>query len=152
MNFDLMFRLKPGVRPVQSSFGLGLRYLNFKLFRSISTDIETQMLGIGGFWHTAPQKIVDDIFNIVPFFRYPKWMEVSFYYYPLLLGPEQIGFSFSWQARGRMFFSKRWFLDASFNVNAISFKKSKIAGVTQGADDFNIGTAHGTIGVGFFFY
>lgn len=150
-NFDILFRLKSGVRPVQSSFGLGVRYLDFKLYRSISSNIETRMLGIGAFWQTAPQKIIDDIFNVVPFFRYPKWLEVSCYYYPLLLGPEQIGFSFSWQARGRMFFRKRWFLDASFNVNAISFKKSKISGVTNGADAFNIGTAHGTIGLGFFF-
>lgn len=151
VNFDLMYRLKPGVRPVQSSFGLGLRYLQFKLFRSISADIETQLIGIGGFWHTAPQKIIDDIFNIVPFFRYPKWMEISFYYYPLLIGPEQLGLSFSWQARGRMFISKSWFLDASFNVNAVSFKKPKISGVTAGADEFAIGTAHGTIGIGCFF-
>ena len=78
-------------------------------------------------------------------------MEISFYYYPLLLGPEKLGFSFSWQARGRMFFSKRWFLDASFNVNAIQFQKAKVRGVTSGADDFGIGTAHGTIGLGFFF-
>ncbi len=151
VNFDLMYRFQPGVRPVQSSFGLGLRYLQFKLFRSISADIETQLLGIGGFWHTAPQKIIDDIFNIVPFFRYPKWMEISFYYYPLLIGPEQLGLSFSWQARGRMFISKSWFLDASFNVNAVSFKKPKISGVTAGADEFAIGTAHGTIGIGCFF-
>lgn len=150
-NFDLMFRLSPGVRPVQSSFGIGVRYLDFKLYRSISSDVHTKMLGIGAFWQTAPQKIIDDIFNIVPFFRYPKWLEVSFYYYPMLIGPEQIGFSFSWQTRGRMFFSKRWFLDASFNVNAISFTKPKISGVSQGADSFAIGTAHGTIGLGFFF-
>ena len=150
-NFDLLYRFSPGVRPVQSSFGAGVRFLNFKLFRSISSDLETRFLGIGAFWHTAPQKIIDDIFNIVPFFRYPKWMEISFFYYPLLLGNEQLGFSFSWQARGKMFFSKQWFLDASFNTNFISFKRAKISGVTPGFDSFNIGTAHGTIGVGYLF-
>lgn len=151
INFDILYRFSPGVRPVQSSFGLGIRYLNFQLFRSVSTDIQTEFIGIGGFWHTAPQKIIDDIFNIVPFFRYPKWMEISLFYYPLLLGSEQIGFSFSWQARGKMFFAKQWYLDASFNVNNISFKKSKISGVTAGADSFGIATAHGTIGVGYLF-
>ena len=151
INADLYYRLSQGVRPVQSSFGLGLRYLDFKLFRSQSEDIQTRFLGLGAFWHTAPQKIIDDIFNIVPFFRYPKWMEISFFYYPLLLGPEQIGLSFSWQARGKLFFSRQWYLDASFNVNSISFKKSKISGVTAGADSFGIATAHGTIGVGYLF-
>ena len=148
---DLLFRFSKGVRPVQSSFGAGLRFLNFKLFRSINADIETKYLGVGAFWHTAPQKIVDDIFNIVPFFRYPKWMEISMFYYPLLIGDEELGFSFSWQARGKLFFAKQWYLDASFNVNSISFKKSKISGVTQGADSFGIATAHGTIGIGYLF-
>jgi hypothetical protein len=151
INVELMFRLTPGVRPVQSSFGLGLRYLSFQLYRSQGEDIQNGFVGIGAFWHTAPQKIIDDIFNIVPFFRYPKWMEVSLYYYPFIIGPDQIGFSFSWQARGRLFFSKRWFLDASFNVNAISFERAKISGQTAGADSFTIGTAHGTIGLGAFF-
>ncbi len=151
ITFDVLYRFNAGVRPVQSSFGLGIRYLNFTLFRSKSEDINTQLLGIGAFWHTAPQKIVDDIFNIVPFFRYPKWMEISFFYYPLLIGTEKVGFSFSWQARGKMFFAKNWFLDASFNVNNIAFTKAKLAGVTLGADTFSIGTAHGTLGVGYNF-
>ncbi len=150
-NFDVLYRLSKGVRPVQSSFGLGLRYLNFNLFRTINDNIQTRFLGVGGFWHTAPQKIVDDIFNIVPFFRYPKWMEISLFYYPLLLGPEQLGFSFSWQAKGKLFFAKQWYLEASFNVNSISFKKEKVTGVTIGADSFGITTAHGTIGIGYLF-
>ncbi len=151
INLDLLYRFSPGVKPVQSSFGAGLRYMRFKLFRSISSDIESELLGVGTFWHTAPQKIVDDIFNVVPFFRYPKWMELSFFYYPLIIGGETAGFSFSWQARGQMYFAKNWFLDASFNVNNIAFKRTKLEGVTVGADSFGIGTAHGTIGVGYLF-
>lgn len=147
IHFDLLFRLTPGVRPVQSTFGIGLRYLNFTLFRSTNPDLQTQMLGIGGFWQTAPQKIVDDIFNIVPFFRYPKWMELSFFYYPLLIGNQQLGFSFSWQVRGKMFFSKRWYIDTSFNVNSVSFAVREQTTVNR----FGLGTAHGTIGLGYLF-
>jgi hypothetical protein len=152
INFDLLYRFTQGVRPVQSSFGMGLRYLDFTLFRSRGDDINSRLLGIGAFWQTAPQKIIDDIFNVVPFFRYPKWMELSFFYYPMILGPEELGFSFSWQARGRLFFSKRWFLDASFNVNAIQFTKSRQSvGPNPAADEVALGTAHGTVGVGCFF-
>jgi hypothetical protein len=151
INFDLLYRFSPGVRPVQSSFGVGLRYMHFKLFRSLNEDVEAGLLGVGSFWHTAPQKIVDDVFNVVPFFRYPKWMELSFFYYPLIVGGQSAGFSFSWQARGQMFFARNWYLDASFNVNVISFEREKLSGVTLGADAFGIGTAHGTIGVGYQF-
>jgi len=151
INIDLLYRFSPGVKPVQSSFGAGLRYMRFKLFRSINSDIEAELLGVGTFWHTAPQKIVDDIFNVVPFFRYPKWMELSFFYYPVIIGGETAGFAFSWQARGQMFFAKNWFLDASFNVNNFAFKRTKLEGVTLGADSFGIGTAHGTVGLGYLF-
>ncbi len=148
IHMDLLYRLNQGVRPVQSSFGLGLRYQNFTLFRSVSNDIKTQLLGVGAFWHTAPQKIVDDIFNIIPLFRYPKWMEVSFFYYPLTFSDVQLGLSFSWQLKGKMFFSKSWYLEAAFNVNSVSFKQETTIGTT---DQFGIATAHGTIGLGYLF-
>ncbi|MCB0377259.1 MAG: hypothetical protein KDD33_02085 [Bdellovibrionales bacterium] len=142
-NFDLHYRLSPGVRPVQRSFGASLRVLNYSLFRSISTDMNPLFIGIGGFWHTAPQKIIDDIFNIVPIFRYPKWMEISAYFYPMVLGDYSLGFSFSWTARGRMFFAKDWYLDASLNINSIQF--------AQRFDKFTVSTAHGSIGLGYLF-
>lgn len=148
INFDVLYRLSPGVRPVQSSFGLGLRYLNFTLYRSISSDIQTQLLGIGGFWQTAPQKLIDDIFNIVPLFRYPKWMELSMYYYPLSMSDVQLGFSFSWKAHGKIFFARNWYFDASFSVNNIAFRRVNSIGRT---DAFNIATANGTLGLGYLF-
>ncbi len=148
IHLDLLYRLNQGVRPVQSSFGLGLRYQNFTLFRSVSPDIQTQLLGIGGFWHTAPQKIVDDIFNIIPLFRYPKWMEVSFFYYPFSFSDVSLGFSFSWQLKGKMFFAKSWYLEAAFNVNSVSFTQPTSIGTT---DQFGIATAHGTVGLGYLF-
>jgi hypothetical protein len=147
INADILYRLSPGVRPVQSSFGLGLRYLNFTVFQSTRNDIVARLLGVGGFWHTAPQKLVDDIFNIVPFFRYPKWMEVSFFYYPLILSGQQLGLSFSWQLRGKMFFAKNWYLETSFNVNAVSFNQV----VNNRSEKLALGTAHGTIGLGYLF-
>lgn len=150
IDVDILFRLKPGVRPVQSSFGVGLRYLNLTMFRSIETDISAQLLGIGGFWHTAPQKIIDDIFNIIPFFRYPKWMELYFYYYPVGLGTQIEGPSFSWQAKGKMFFSTHWFLEASFNVNYVDFLRKSDVRLT-GFERRKLGTAHGTIGLGYLF-
>lgn len=148
INFDILYRLSPGVRPVQSTFGLGVRYLNFTLYRSVSSDIQTQFLGIGGFWQTAPQKLIDDIFNVVPLFRYPKWMELSLFYYPISMSDVQLGFSFSWKAHGKMFFAKNWYFDASFNVNNISFRRQNSIGRT---DAFNIATASGTLGVGYLF-
>lgn len=148
INLDLMMRFHKGVRPVQSSFGLGVRYLSFKLFRSVSSDIQTSMLGVGAFWHTAPQKIVDDVFNIIPFFRYPKWMELSFYMYPAALDDVELGLSFSWQAKGKLYIFKSLFLEASFNVNSVSFKKENSSGRLE---SFGIATAHGTVGLGYQF-
>lgn len=144
IHFEIMYRFSPGIRPVQSSFGLSLRYLRYQLFRSISSDLTPRFLGVGAFWHTAPQKIVDDVFNIVPLFRYPKWMELSAFYYPMIFGDFNLGFSWSYHAKGRMFFARSWFLDASFNVMDMNFE------VVNNVKP-RISTAHGTIGIGMLF-
>ena len=148
-HFDLMFRFKPGVRPIQSSFGLGLRYFGLDLIRSLNPDVHTKLLGVGFFWHTAPQKIIDDFFNMIPLSRYPKWVEMSAYYYPLLIGSEKLGMALSWHLKGKMFFAQSWFLDASIYINSIFFEKSGEDGQTT--DQFALSTAHGTLGIGVLF-
>lgn len=149
INLDIMYRLTPGVRPVEQSFGLALRYLRYQLFRSRSQDLTPRFLGVGALWHLAPQKLVDDVFNIVPFFRYPKWMELSVFYYPLVFGSFEAGFSWSYHAKGRLHFSRDWYFEASINVMAINFKF-----ITD--DPFEeispqVSTIHGTLGFGWMF-
>ncbi|MCJ8277981.1 MAG: hypothetical protein HRT44_13635, partial [Bdellovibrionales bacterium] len=144
INFDVMYRFSPGIRPVQSSFGVALRYLRYTLFRSINQDLVPGFLGVGGFWHTAPQKIVDDAFNIVPIFRYPKWMELSAFYYPVIVGEYGLGFSWSYHAKGRLYFSQDWYFEATINVMDISFE-------SIGDTSPRVSTVHGTLGFGWMF-
>ena len=149
IHFDIMYRLTPGIRPVEQSFGINLRYLRYQLFRSRSQNLTPRFIGVGGFWHLGPQKIVDDVFNIVPFFRYPKWMELSAYYYPLVFGSFEAGFSWSYHAKGRLYFSKDWYFEASINVMDINFKFVTDNPFDQIAP--RISTIHGTLGFGWMF-
>ena len=143
-NIDIMGRFTRGVRPVQSTFGAALRYLVPTVDRTTRSTLSPQMLGLGVFWHTAPQKIIDDFFNIAPFFRYPKWMEISLYVYPVTFADVSLGLAFSYHARGRLLFAQNWFFDASINVNSVTFQKA-------GDSKVSISTAHGTLGFGYSF-
>ena len=149
-NIDIMARFNKGVRPVQSTFGAALRYFVPAMNLSTNVDMTPHLLGMGVFWHTAPQKVVDDIFNIVPFFRYPKWMEISLYLYPMTMTPNfSLGLAFSYHARGRLYFSQNWYFDASFNVTSVAFRRGTAGGVK--AFDLTVSTAHGTVGFGYSF-
>ena len=153
-HIEVLGRFKAGVRPVESSFGAGLRVMNAQFPRSggqVGRDstLNMNLIGVGIFWHTAPQKVVDDFFNFAPFFRYPKWMELALFYYPVTVtSGYQIGYAISYNARGRLLFAKNWFFDASINVNSIQFTAAINA---NDINKLNISTAHGTIGFGYAF-
>lgn len=142
--FDLMARFTRGVRPVQSSFGAIVRY-NIPEFIRANDTLSPHLLGFGLFWHTAPVRLVDEFFNAVPFFRYPKWMELSIVYYPITFDSAfTSNFALSYDARGRIFFTPQWFMDASASVTIFSFTK-------EGDIDAAVATAQGTLGIGYQF-
>lgn len=141
---DLMGRFSKGVRPVKSSFGAMIRY-NIPTFVRPTENTSPHLLGVGLFWHTAPFRIVDEILNVAPFFRYPKWLELSAVYYPVSLsGNFNLGFALSYDARGRIFFAPQWFLSASTSATLISFEKTNDIRAS-------VGTLQGTIGIGYQF-
>jgi len=126
---DLMFRFSPGVRPVQSSFGVGARYFDLNILGGTRGDVDPTLYGLGLFWHTAPLGVVDATVNVIPFFDQPKWMEISAYYYPVANGEDfSLRFAYSVHVRGRLMFSKKWFLDANLNYHALGFSKSRFSG------------------------
>ena len=146
-NFELMGRFSSGVRPLQRSFGAGLRYLQVSIDGEGSnfSSFDVNMLGAGIFWHTAPLRLMDDIVNLVPFFKYPKWMEISAYYYPMNFSDNiNLGAAFSFHARGRLFFSQSWFFDAAINGTHVSFEKvNEVEG--------DLAFIEGTLGIGYNF-
>jgi len=141
---DLMFRFSPGVRPQRRSWGAGLRYFNLGILGGQRGDIDPSLFGVGLFWHTAPIGVIDATVNAVPFFNHPKWVEISAYYYPVSTTEEfSLEAAFSLQARGRLMFARKWFLDTSINYHYVSFRKERFGGTAS--------VVEGSIGMGYNF-
>jgi len=141
---DIMYRFTPGVRPLSRSWGMGLRYFDIGLLGGQRGDIDPTLYGVGLFWHTAPIGALDAAVNAIPFFKCPKWMEISAYYYPFTTteGFDLVA-ALSVQARGRLMFSKRGFLDAGINYHYLNFKREFFAGSST--------IVEGSLGLGFNF-
>lgn len=165
MSFDIMMRLYQGVRPVESSLGLAARYLKAKINTTYRTPFEPSLIGLGMFWHAAPPGWVDDLLDLYGLFDYPKWMEVSAFYYPDKSdatvddekhsnGGSNVSGAWSAHARGRLLFSKSFFFDASINMMSMSLMR-------PGLDTRNIpyprdssisnSVIYGTFGIGWMF-
>ena len=71
-------------------------------------------------------------------------MELSVFYYPLIVGDFNLGFSWSYHAKGRLYFSKDWYFEATINVMDISFE-------AVGDTKPRVSTVHGTLGFGWMF-
>jgi len=141
---DLMARFTSGVRPLKSSFGVKARYFQFSMLGGELGDIDPALFGAGLFWHTAPQGLVDAAVSSVPFFRKPKWMELSLIVYPFTSSADyQIAMAYSFHARGRLLFSRSWFLDGALNFHQVSVERER----------FNAGVSfvEGSVGLGYSF-
>src|SRR5690606_18005378 len=87
-NFDLKYRFSPGIWGRDPSVGILLSGQNVKFnFKRSGQDFEATapMVGGGMFWARSMPKIIDDFFNLVPFMRYPKWVDAEAIFYPLIL-------------------------------------------------------------------
>lgn len=141
---DLMARFSRGVRPLQSSLGVGLRYFDYNITGGFLGDVNPQLLGAGLFWHTAPIGLIDGAVSTLPFFHYPKWIELSGYVYPLALAKDhEVPLAFSFNARGRLLFARNWFLDGSINFHYVSVNRALFDSITS--------LVEGSLGIGYNF-
>lgn len=138
MTVDLKYRATPGLWGRDESVGAMLSY------QSVTFDkLKAPMLGVGAFWARSMPKVFDDFFNLVPFMRYPKWVDMEFIYYinsmdsnVTLNAPMSLNF------HGKVLWSERYFGEAGFGMKRYSFKDSSL---NQKAE---LNTFYGTVGLG----
>jgi hypothetical protein len=140
-NMDLKYNLIPGIWNRDELFGLVLSAEMVNI-----SGLEANLGGLGAYWARTMPKIIDDIFNWLPFFRCPKYVDMELIYYPLALSPDvEPGSSFNLNFHGKVFWSPRIYGEAGFGLKRFNYVQK-----TE-ESDVAVGTAFGTIGLGFIF-
>ncbi len=140
-NVELKYRLSQGLWTRNESLGLQLSYQKVKL-----DVMDAPMVGGGIFWARSMPRVFDNVFNLIPFFRYPKWVDMDFSVYSMSLNRAyQVGTNYSVNFHGQMLFSEQAFFEVGFGVRGFSFQNKEIQQKAV------LNTFYGTTGLGYKF-
>jgi hypothetical protein len=122
----LKYRLDPGLWSRDETWGVeaGVNQVSYNIF-------QVQLLGGGVFWARSMPKVFDDIMNILPVFRFPKWVDLEFLYYPVTqtagVIPNNFGQGYgNWELNfhGKVMWTKQFFGEAGFGIKQLDFLES----------------------------
>lgn len=151
---DLKYRFTPGVWGRDPTVGIMASALNLDYsFKFAYGDIyfSVPAVGAGVFWARSMPKLLDDMFNILPFMRYPKWVDWEFVYYPLTLREHQVSrFISAMNFHGKVQWTKNFFGEGGFGIKNFSFSDSRSSDPDRKLAP-TMGIGYGTIGVGYNF-
>ncbi|MEN0059264.1 MAG: hypothetical protein AAGB31_10560 [Bdellovibrio sp.] len=138
LTVDLKYRAQPGLWGRDESLGALVSYQNVSF-----DEMRAPMLGVGAFWARSMPKVFDDFFNLAPFMRYPKWVDMEFIYYVNSMSSDvTLNSSMSLNFHGKVYWSDRYFGEAGFGVKRYGFSDSSL---NQKAE---LNTFYGTVGLG----
>jgi hypothetical protein len=139
---DLKYRLTPGIWARDPTLGVMAQAQMVRIDLA-ANNTTGAMGGVGAFWARSMPKIFDDLFNIIPFLRYPKWVDVEgvLFFMPLT-GRTVLNVSGSVNFHGKILWSQRFFGEAGFGLKAISFGDKETNKVIP------VNLAYGTVGLG----
>lgn len=138
---DIKYRFTPGVWTRDASMGAMLGYQDL-----VFGDFKASMMGAGWFWARSMPRVFDNIFNWVPFMRYPKWVDMEvIYYFSSLNSNVALNSPFSVNFHGQILWSKSFFGEAGFGLKRYAFVDKVL---NQKAE---LNTFYGTMGLGFKF-
>ncbi len=141
-SLDLKYRLTPGVWEKDATFGLIAGYQTVTFNQS-----ELPMYGAGIFWARSMPELFDKVLNIIPWFRYPKWVDAEFVnYISSADGKYNLGTNYLLNFHGKMLFTSRLFLEGGFSMRQLAFQPVGAAQTPTTAALFT-----GTLGLGYNF-
>lgn len=153
-NFDLKYRLTPGVSERDPTVGVMLSAMTFDYGFEDSfgaVNFKVPVAGGGVFWARSMPKIFDDLFNLIPIFRYPKWVDWETIYYPLALRDGQKSrHMFAMNFRGKIQWSKKFYGEGGFGLKNFSFEDVRSPDPNEQLAP-TVGILYGTVGIGFNF-
>jgi hypothetical protein len=146
LNADLKYRFTPGLWTRDETQGMMLSYQSFDAELGI-TSFKVPMTGVGWFWARSMPKAVDDIFNIIPFMNYPKWVDMEFIYYAASSdSTKKLNIDFALNFHGQVLWKDNFFGEAGFGIKRYDFVDKTNA--YQSNLGYTLNTLYGTLGVG----
>lgn len=146
VNADLKYRLSPGIWTRDETHGLMASYQSFDANLSI-TKFQVPMLGVGWFWARSMPKIVDEVFSLIPFMDYPKWVDMEFIYYTMSAdSSKKLNFNFALNFHGQVLWKDNFFGEAGFGI-----KRYDLVDTTNSFQrnlGYQLNTLYGTVGLG----
>lgn len=141
-HLDIAYRLVPGIWERDATVGLLLSY------QSVTLNADTvPMLGGGAFWARSMPYFFDKLFNIIPWFRHPKWVDAEVIYYLASSDTKyKLGTNFLVNFHGKMLMTPRFFIEGG-----ASMRQTNYAVVGSGQTPLNASFLTGTLGVGYNF-
>ncbi|XGC80707.1 hypothetical protein ACES2L_15390 [Bdellovibrio bacteriovorus] len=138
MDFDLRYRLNPGLWEKDETVGLIAAYESLQ-FGSFSIP----KMGFGAFWARSMPKSIDYWFSKLPFMNYPKWLDMEFIQYVSSLDSKfNLGSDFVLNFHGKVLWTPTFFGEAGFGVKSYYFESATTG---EGA---KLTTFFGTVGLG----
>lgn len=138
LTVDMKYRATPGLWGRDESVGGILSYQNVEFDR-----MKAPMLGVGAFWARSMPRVFDDLFNYIPFLRYPKWVDMEFLYYASSMDANvTLNSPLSLNFHGKILWTDRFFGEAGFGLKRYGFQDSSL---NQKAE---LNTFYGTAGLG----
>ncbi len=140
-NVDTKYRLTQGIWGRDHTLGVQLDFQDVTIQQFHAT-----MGGVGAYWARSMPRIFDNIFNIVPFMRYPKWVDVEGIIYALPLTTyNQLGVNAAVNFHGKVLWTDRLYGEAGFGLKIFSFSDLRIQ------QQIGLGIAYATLGLGYNF-
>lgn len=138
LTLDAKYRMTPGLWGRDESVGAILSY------QSVTFDkVQAPMLGVGAFWARSMPRVFDEVFNLLPFMRYSKWVDVEFlYYFSSLDSKVRLNAPMSLNFHGKVLWTDTIFGEAGFGLKRYSFSDTTL---NQKAE---LNTFYGTVGIG----
>jgi hypothetical protein len=115
---DLKYRFTPGLWERDETWGFILGTESAEI-----NSIKANLGGAGFFWARSMPQFFDYIFNILPFMRFPKWVDLDFIYYSvpfkssLMVGPKNYSMNF----HGKILWTQGFFGEAGFGYKSNDF-------------------------------
>ena len=138
---DLAYRLTPGVESWDESIGfsLGLTGVSFASSRTAT------LVGPGIIWSRSLPNWFDEILGVLPFFRKPKWVDISAHYYGLSTDSAISGSSVQVRALARIEITQSTYFEVGWGFLTENFSDA----ITQKATA--LGAGRGFLGLGYRF-
>ncbi|MFN9067540.1 MAG: hypothetical protein ACK5V3_09945, partial [Bdellovibrionales bacterium] len=146
LNADLKYRFTPGIWTREESHGAMLSYQDVDVKLDV-TQFKVPMVGVGWFWARSMPQVFDDLFNYIPFMRYPKWVDMEFIYYGLSMDSNKVlNSNFALNFHGQILWKNNFFGEAGFGMKRYAFIDK--VNSFQSNLGYELNTLYGTVGLG----